>query len=78
MKFLLLAMLLAQKRPTANAAVTVVHTGVPDWPRYTQRADILVKLQIGIGMEIISLVAAGRRIADLVHRPVPPGPSLRL
>jgi methylenetetrahydrofolate dehydrogenase (NADP+)/methenyltetrahydrofolate cyclohydrolase len=37
-----LAMLLAQKRPTANAAVTVVHTGVPDWPRYTSRADILV------------------------------------
>ena len=37
-----LAMLLAQKRPTANAAVTVVHTGVPDWPRYTRRADILV------------------------------------
>ncbi|MFI5841196.1 bifunctional 5,10-methylenetetrahydrofolate dehydrogenase/5,10-methenyltetrahydrofolate cyclohydrolase [Catenuloplanes sp. NPDC051500] len=37
-----LAMLLAQKRPTANAAVTVVHTGVPDWARYTQRADILI------------------------------------
>jgi methylenetetrahydrofolate dehydrogenase (NADP+)/methenyltetrahydrofolate cyclohydrolase len=37
-----LAMLLAQKRPTANAAVTVVHTGVPDWPRYTVRADILI------------------------------------
>jgi methylenetetrahydrofolate dehydrogenase (NADP+)/methenyltetrahydrofolate cyclohydrolase len=37
-----LAMLLAQKRPTANAAVTVVHTGVPDWGRYTRRADILV------------------------------------
>ncbi|GIF52666.1 methylenetetrahydrofolate dehydrogenase (NADP+)/methenyltetrahydrofolate cyclohydrolase [Asanoa ferruginea] len=37
-----LAMLLAQKRPTANAAVTVVHTGVKDWPRYTQRADILI------------------------------------
>ncbi|WP_433054180.1 bifunctional 5,10-methylenetetrahydrofolate dehydrogenase/5,10-methenyltetrahydrofolate cyclohydrolase [Dactylosporangium sp. CS-033363] len=37
-----LAMLLAQKRPTANAAVTVVHTGVEDWPRYTQRADILI------------------------------------
>ncbi|MER7893283.1 bifunctional 5,10-methylenetetrahydrofolate dehydrogenase/5,10-methenyltetrahydrofolate cyclohydrolase [Micromonospora sp. NPDC094482] len=37
-----LAMLLSQKRPTANAAVTVVHTGVPDWPRYTRRADILV------------------------------------
>jgi methylenetetrahydrofolate dehydrogenase (NADP+)/methenyltetrahydrofolate cyclohydrolase len=37
-----LAMLLAQKRPTANAAVTVVHTGVPDWQRYTQRAEILI------------------------------------
>ena len=34
-----LALLLSQKRPTANAAVTVVHTGVPDWPRYTQRAE---------------------------------------
>ena len=37
-----LAMLLAQKRPTANAAVTVVHTGVPDWQRYTRRAEILI------------------------------------
>jgi methylenetetrahydrofolate dehydrogenase (NADP+)/methenyltetrahydrofolate cyclohydrolase len=37
-----LSMLLSQKRPTANAAVTVVHTGVPDWPRYTQRADVVV------------------------------------
>ena len=37
-----LAMLLSQKRPTANAAVTVVHTGVPDWQRYTQRADIVI------------------------------------
>lgn len=37
-----LAMLLAQKRPTANAAVTVVHTGVEDWARYTRRADVLI------------------------------------
>jgi len=37
-----LAMMLSQKRPTANAAVTVVHTGVPDWQRYTRRAEILV------------------------------------
>ena len=37
-----LALLLAQKRPTANAAVTVVHTGVPDWPKYTREADIVV------------------------------------
>jgi methylenetetrahydrofolate dehydrogenase (NADP+)/methenyltetrahydrofolate cyclohydrolase len=37
-----LALLLSQKRPTANAAVTVVHTGVPDWPVYTRRAPIVV------------------------------------
>jgi methylenetetrahydrofolate dehydrogenase (NADP+)/methenyltetrahydrofolate cyclohydrolase len=37
-----LALLLSQKRPTANAAVTVVHTGVPDWDRYTRRAEIVV------------------------------------
>ncbi len=37
-----LALLLSQKRPTANAAVTVVHTGVPDWADYTRRADVVV------------------------------------
>lgn len=37
-----LALLMSAKRPTANAAVTVVHTGVPDWPEYTRRADIVV------------------------------------
>lgn len=37
-----LALLLSQKRPTADAAVTVVHTGVPDWPRYTRRAAIVI------------------------------------
>ncbi|MFI5040993.1 MAG: bifunctional 5,10-methylenetetrahydrofolate dehydrogenase/5,10-methenyltetrahydrofolate cyclohydrolase [Acidimicrobiales bacterium] len=37
-----LALLLSQKRPTANAAVTVVHTGVPDWPRYAHRAEIVI------------------------------------
>jgi methylenetetrahydrofolate dehydrogenase (NADP+)/methenyltetrahydrofolate cyclohydrolase len=37
-----LALLLSQKRPTANAAVTVVHTGVPNWSDYTRRAGIVV------------------------------------
>jgi methylenetetrahydrofolate dehydrogenase (NADP+)/methenyltetrahydrofolate cyclohydrolase len=37
-----LAMLLSLKEPGANAAVTVVHTGVKDWPDYTRRADIVV------------------------------------
>jgi methylenetetrahydrofolate dehydrogenase (NADP+)/methenyltetrahydrofolate cyclohydrolase len=37
-----LALLLALKRPHANAAVTVVHTGVADPASYTRQADILV------------------------------------
>ena len=37
-----LSMLLTQKRPTANAAVTVVHTGVPNWSDYTRRAEIVI------------------------------------
>lgn len=37
-----LALLLTLKQPGANAAVTVVHTGVPDIAFYTKRADIVV------------------------------------
>lgn len=37
-----LSLLLALKRPNANAAVTVVHTGVDDLGAYTRQADILV------------------------------------
>ncbi len=37
-----LALLLSQKRPTANAAVTVVHTGVPNWSDYTRAGEIVI------------------------------------
>jgi methylenetetrahydrofolate dehydrogenase (NADP+)/methenyltetrahydrofolate cyclohydrolase len=37
-----LALLLSRKRQHANAAVTVVHTGVDDLASYTREADILV------------------------------------
>ncbi|HEX2048320.1 MAG TPA: tetrahydrofolate dehydrogenase/cyclohydrolase catalytic domain-containing protein [Acidimicrobiales bacterium] len=37
-----LSLLLSQKRAGANAAVTVVHTGVPNWADHTRRADIVV------------------------------------
>ncbi|MEQ4301640.1 bifunctional 5,10-methylenetetrahydrofolate dehydrogenase/5,10-methenyltetrahydrofolate cyclohydrolase [Plantactinospora sp. B6F1] len=37
-----LSLLLGRKRPTADAAVTVVHSGVPGWERHTRRADIVV------------------------------------
>jgi methylenetetrahydrofolate dehydrogenase (NADP+)/methenyltetrahydrofolate cyclohydrolase len=37
-----LSLLLALKREHANAAVTVVHTGVPNLADYTRQADIIV------------------------------------
>jgi len=37
-----LSILLSLKRPYANAAVTVVHTAVDDWRRFTREADIVV------------------------------------
>src|SRR6516164_2876702 len=37
-----LSLLLSLKEPGANAAVTVVHTGVPDWAGATREADIVV------------------------------------
>ena len=37
-----LALLLTLKQAGANAAVTVVHTGVPDMASYTREADIVV------------------------------------
>jgi methylenetetrahydrofolate dehydrogenase (NADP+) / methenyltetrahydrofolate cyclohydrolase len=37
-----LSLLLSSKQPGANAAVTVVHTGVEDIAKFTKRADIVV------------------------------------
>jgi methylenetetrahydrofolate dehydrogenase (NADP+) / methenyltetrahydrofolate cyclohydrolase len=37
-----LSLLLSLKQRRANAAVTVVHTGVADWARHTRRADVVV------------------------------------
>jgi methylenetetrahydrofolate dehydrogenase (NADP+)/methenyltetrahydrofolate cyclohydrolase len=37
-----LSLLLSLKEPGANASVTVVHTGVPDWADITRSADIVV------------------------------------
>jgi len=37
-----LALLLSLKEPGANAAVTVVHTGVKDWADYTRQAAVVV------------------------------------
>lgn len=37
-----LSILLSLKRPTANAAVTLVHTGVPNWADYTRRSEVVI------------------------------------
>ena len=37
-----LALILTLKQAVANAAVTVVHTGVPDIAHYTKRADVVI------------------------------------
>src|SRR6202011_914360 len=37
-----LSLLLALKEPHANAAVTVVHTRVPNWADYTRQGDIVI------------------------------------
>ena len=57
-----LANLLALKRPNANAAVTVVHTGVPDLGAYTRTADILVAAAGAPGLLTADMVKPGAAV----------------
>jgi methylenetetrahydrofolate dehydrogenase (NADP+)/methenyltetrahydrofolate cyclohydrolase len=57
-----LALLLALKRPNANAAVTVVHTGVADLGDYTRRADILVAAAGRAGLVTPDMVKPGAAV----------------
>lgn len=54
-----LAMLAALRRPDANAAVTVVHTGVADLGDYTRRADIVVAAAGAPGIVSAAMVKPG-------------------
>lgn len=54
-----LANLLTLKRPSANAAVTVVHTGVADLGSYTRQADILVAAAGSPGLIAADMVKPG-------------------
>ena len=54
-----LANLLALKEPGANAAVTVVHTGVRDLAAYTRQADILVAAAGSPGLVTADMVRPG-------------------
>ncbi|MBK9179552.1 MAG: bifunctional 5,10-methylenetetrahydrofolate dehydrogenase/5,10-methenyltetrahydrofolate cyclohydrolase [Acidimicrobiales bacterium] len=57
-----LALLLALKRPHANAAVTVVHTGVGDLGAYTRQADVLVAAAGTPGLVTPDMVKPGAAV----------------
>ena len=57
-----LANLLSLKRPNANAAVTVVHTGVADLGSYTRQADILIAAAGSPGMITADMVKPGAAV----------------
>jgi methylenetetrahydrofolate dehydrogenase (NADP+)/methenyltetrahydrofolate cyclohydrolase len=57
-----LALLLALKRPHANAAVTVVHSRVLDLSDHTRRADILVAAAGQVGLVTPDMVKPGAAV----------------
>jgi methylenetetrahydrofolate dehydrogenase (NADP+)/methenyltetrahydrofolate cyclohydrolase len=57
-----LANLLSLKRPGANAAVTVVHTGVADLGAYTREADVLVAAAGSPGIITPDMVKPGATV----------------
>ncbi len=59
-----LALLLALKRTGLNAAVTVVHTGVPDLERYVREADILVAAAGRAGLVTPEMVRPGTAVVS--------------
>ena len=54
-----LANLLALKSPTANAAVTVVHTGIDDIGAHTRRADVVIAAAGSAGLITANMVRPG-------------------
>jgi methylenetetrahydrofolate dehydrogenase (NADP+)/methenyltetrahydrofolate cyclohydrolase len=57
-----LANLLTLKRPNANAAVTVVHTGVADLGAYTREADIIIAAAGSPGLITSDMVKPGAAV----------------
>jgi len=57
-----LALLLALRRPHCNAAVTVVHTGVPDIGEYLRRADVIIAAAGSAGLITRDMVKPGAAV----------------
>ena len=66
-----LAALLVQKRPGANATVTLCHTGTPDLAEHTRRADILVAAMGRPRSITADLVREGTVVIDVGTTSVP-------
>jgi methylenetetrahydrofolate dehydrogenase (NADP+)/methenyltetrahydrofolate cyclohydrolase len=57
-----MALLLALKRPNCNAAVTVVHTGVPDIGYYTRQGDIVIAAAGSPGIVKAEMIKPGAAV----------------
>lgn len=57
-----LALLLSLRRPHCNAAVTVVHTGVPDIGAYLRQADVIVAAAGSAGLVTRDMVKPGAAV----------------
>ncbi len=60
-----LAIMLMQKKPNANATVTIVHTGTDDVAAHTRRADILVVAAGRPGTVTADMVKPGATVVDV-------------
>jgi len=57
-----LSLILTLKQPYANAAVTVVHSGIKDLAAYTKRADILIAAAGSPGIVKPDMIKAGATV----------------
>jgi methylenetetrahydrofolate dehydrogenase (NADP+) / methenyltetrahydrofolate cyclohydrolase len=60
-----LSVMLVQKKPRANATVTVCHTGTQDIPKYTREADILIAAAGRPGTVTADMVKPGAVVIDV-------------
>jgi methylenetetrahydrofolate dehydrogenase (NADP+)/methenyltetrahydrofolate cyclohydrolase len=65
------AMMLVQKRPNANAIVTLVHTGTNDLKKYTLSADILIAAMGRAEMVRGDMIKEGAVVIDVGTNRVP-------
>ncbi|MBI2886004.1 MAG: bifunctional methylenetetrahydrofolate dehydrogenase/methenyltetrahydrofolate cyclohydrolase FolD [Chloroflexi bacterium] len=70
-----LAGILVQKRPGANATVTLCHTGTRDLARFTRQADILIAAMGSPGSITADMVSAHTVVVDVGINRVPDASS---